>query len=317
MGSESPHAPMRIGLMASISVPGEPTLENVIATIARAEAAGFDTVWTSGRMDALTQLAIAGASTTRVELGTAIVPTYPRHPQALAQQALTVQMGCAGRLALGVGVSHDTSMSSLGFDWSTPLSHAHEYLTCLSGLLAGEEVTFSGADYSLSKVSLPLATLADVPPVLLAALGPKMLRVAGSLADGTILWLSGARYVRTVAVPEVMAAADGTGRPPPRVVAGAPVWVTDHGTVAYERAEQALTGIGSRPVYRAVLDLNGSSSPAQVALIGDESEVGRRLDELAQAGATDFAAQILASSPEEYDRTHAFLAGYARRHDLS
>ena len=303
--------------MASISVPGEPTLENVISTIARAEAAGFDTAWTSGRMDALIQVAIAGASTTRIELGTAIVPTYPRHPHALAQQALTVQIGCSGRLALGVGVSHATSMSPLGFDWSTPLCHAREYLTCLSGLLSGAEVTFSGADYSLSKASLPLATLTAVPPVLMAALGPKMLRVAGSLADGTILWLSGARYVRTVAVPEIEAAAEGAGRPPPRVVAGAPVWVTDHGATAYEHAEFALAGIGSRPVYRAVLDLNESSSPARVALIGDEAEVGRRLDELAAAGATDFAAQILASSPEEYDRTHAFLAGYARRQDLS
>ncbi|MDE0374962.1 MAG: TIGR03564 family F420-dependent LLM class oxidoreductase [bacterium] len=308
---------MRIGLMASISVPGEPTLENLISTIARAEAAGFDTAWTSGRMDALTQLAVAGASTTRVELGTAIVPTYPRHPYALALQALTVQIGCAGRLALGVGVSHDTLMSSLGFDWSAPVRHAREYLTCLSGLLSGAEVTFSGAEYSLSKVSLPLATLTASPPVLMAALGPKMLRVAGSLSDGTVLWLSGARYVRTVAVPETTAAAEGAGRLPPRVVAGAPVWVTDDRASAYEHAERALTGIGSRPVYRAVLDLNGSSSPAQVALIGDESEVGRRLDELAEAGATDFAAQILASSPEEYDRTHAFLAGYARRNDVS
>lgn len=301
--------------MASISVPGEPTLENVISTIARAEAAGFDTAWTSGRMDALIQLAIAGASTTRVELGTAIVPTYPRHPHALAQQALTVQIGCAGRLALGVGVSHYTSMSSLGFDWSAPVRHAREYLICLSGLLSGAEVTFSGAEYSLSKVSLPLATLTTIPPVLMAALGPEMLRAAGSLADGTVLWLSGARYVRTVAVPEIAAAAEGAGRPPPRVVAGAPVWVTDHRTTAYEHAQRALAGIGSRPVYRAVLVLNESSNPAQVALIGDEAEVGSRLDELAEAGATDFAAQILASSREEYDRTHAFLAGYARRHD--
>ena len=303
---------MKIGLMASISVPGEPTPANVIATIVGAEAAGFDTAWTSGKLDALTQLALAGATTTCVELGTAIIPTYPRHPHALAQQALTVQISCAGRLALGVGVSHEPSMSSLGFDWSTPVRHAREYLTCLTGLLSGAPVTFAGADFSLSAAAAPLAALTTVPPVLLAALGPQMLRAAGSLADGTILWLSGARYVRTVAVPEITAAAERAGRPPPRVVAGAPVWVTDRGKTARGHAEATLQGIGSRPVYRSVLDLNGSSSPADVALIGDETLVGERLDELADAGATDFAAQILARSPEEYERTHAFLAGSAR-----
>lgn len=301
--------------MASISVPGEPTLENVIYTIVRAEAAGFDTVWTSGSLDGLTQLAIAGRATTRVELGTAITPTYPRHPHALAQQALTVQIGCGGRLALGVGVSHDTSMAALGFDWSAPVRHAREYLTCLTGLLSGAEVTFDGTDYSLSEATAPLAALTTVPPVLLAALGPQMLRAAGSLADGTILWLSGATYVRTVVVPEIMAAAERAGRPAPRVVAGAPVWVTDRPKTAREHAGRALRGIGSRPVYRSVLDLDGSSGPAQVALIGDEARVGERLGELAEAGATDFAAQILASSSEEYERTRAFLAGYARSRD--
>lgn len=302
---------MRIGLMASISVAGEPTLENITATIVRAEAAGFDTVWTSGRMDALTQLALASVRTNRVELGTAIVPTYPRHPHALVQQALTVQIACGGRLALGVGVSHDTSMSSLGFDWSAPVRHAREYLSGLNGLLAGAEVTFEGTDFSLSNANAPLAHLTTVPPVLLAALGPQMLRVAGTLSDGTVLWLSGARYVRTVAVPEIAAAAKRAGKPPPRVVAGGPVCVTDDAKASYERAERVLDAIGRRPVYRSVLDLDGSASPAQVALIGDEALVGERLDELAEAGATDFAAQILAASREEYERTHAFLAGRA------
>lgn len=300
--------------MASISVAGEPTLQNITETIVRAEVAGFDTVWTSGRMDALTQLALVSQRTTRVELGTAIVPTYPRHPHALAQQALTVQMGCAGRLALGVGVSHDTSMAALGFDWSTPVRHAREYLTCLGALLRGEEVTFAGTGFSLSRATAALAPLTPPPQVLLAALGPQMLRAAGSLADGTILWLSGARYVGRVAGPEIQAAAERAGRPAPRVVAGAPVWVTDERAKAYEHADRALRGIGSRPVYRSVLDLDGSSSPAQVALIGDEDLLEERLDELTEAGATDFAAQILAPSPEEYERTHSFLAGCARSH---
>lgn len=303
---------MRVGLMASISVQGDPSLDNIVSTIVRAEAAGFDTVWTSGRLDALTQLAIAGASTERIELGTAIVPTYPRHPQALAQQALSVQVGCGGRLALGIGVSHETSMSALGFDWSAPVRHAREYSTSLGALLRGDEVTFSGTEYSLSRAVVAVAALTTAPPVLLAALGPRMLRVAGASSDGTILWLSGARYVRTVAVPEITSAAERAGRPPPRVIAGAPVCVTDDAVGTFKQAAHAFRGIGGRPVYRRVLDLNGSSGPAEVALIGDEQVVAERLDELRRAGATDFAAQIFAPAREDYDRTFSFLAGSGR-----
>ena len=295
--------------MASISVHGEPSLDNTVSTMVRAEVAGFDTVWASGRLDALTQLAIAGTRTERVELGTAIVPTYPRHPQALAQQALSVQVGCGGRLTLGIGVSHETSMSALGFDWSAPVRHAREYSTCLSALLIGDEVTFSGTEYSLSGAVVPVAALTTAPPVLLAALGPRMLRVAGASSDGTILWLSGARYVRTVVIPEITSAAERAGKPSPRVVAGAPVCVTDDPVGTFKRASNALRGIGSRPVYRTVLDLNGSSDPAEVALIGDEQAVAARLDEMQEAGATDFAAQIFAAAPEDYDRTFSFLGG--------
>ncbi len=135
-----------------------------------------------------------------------------------------------------------------------------------------------------------------------------MLRVAGSLAQGTILWLSGPRYIRTAVVPEITAAAERAGRPPPRVVAGVPVCVTDDARTAFDRISVKLAGIGSRPVYRAVLETNGSTSPAEVALIGDEATVAEHLAEIHRAGTTDLAAQIVASSPEEYDRTFSFLA---------
>ena len=138
-----------------------------------------------------------------------------------------------------------------------------------------------------------------------------MLRAAGTFSDGNILWLSGASYVRTAVVPEITAAAERADKAAPRVVAGAPVCVTDDAAGAYERASRILRGIGSRPVYRAILDLNGSTGPAEVALIGDEMAVTERLDELQRSGPTDFAAQIFASSPEEYDRTFSFLAGHS------
>ncbi len=304
---------MRVGLMASISAHGQATLESIVSTIVRAETAGLASVWTSGRFDALTQLALGGARTERIELGTAIVPTYPRHPYALAHQALTTQAGCAGRLVLGIGVSHAHAMSALGFDRSAPLGHAREYLTCLNGFLSGEALTFRGREFSVSEVTLPRAGAVGAPPVLLAALGPRMLRVAGKHADGTILWLSGAHYVRTVVVPRITAAARQSGRTPPRIVAGSPVCVTDDPTATFEQASRSLRGIGNRPVYRAILDLNRSTDPAEVALIGNEDRVADRLDELQEAGATDFAAQILTFTSRDYDRTFAFLAEYARR----
>ncbi len=114
---------MRIGLMVSISVFGRPTLENIMSTAEAADLAGFDTLWTSGRLDALSQLTLATTHTNRIELGTGIVPTYPRHPHALVQQALTVQMASLGRLVLGTGVSHEAPMSALGFDRSAPVRH--------------------------------------------------------------------------------------------------------------------------------------------------------------------------------------------------
>lgn len=304
---------MHIGLMISESLPGDPTIDDIAAAVEQAERDGFTSVWTSAKFDALTQLALFASGTETIELGTAIVQTYPRHPHALAQQALTVQALSKRRLTLGVGVSHAVLIEDkLGLDRSRPVRHMGEYLTCLRGLLAGEVVTFAGEEFHINGHQLPVAAATSPPPVLVGALGPRMLRVAGQQADGTILWLGGHRYLRDVAIPTISAAADNAGRPPPRVVAGLPVWVTDDVSHARDSLTDRLGSYAQRDVYRAVLDRNGSAGPADVALIGDEAEVTGKLQEYADIGATDVAAVILIDRIDEAERTYQFLASQAR-----
>src|ERR671932_894125 len=264
---------MKIGLM--IVTAGAPDLESVLAQIDRAEAMGFASAWVSSvrSFDALTVLALAGQRTERIELGTFVIPTYPRHPAALAEQALAVQAASGNRLALGIGLSHRVTMEAmLGFDWSHPIRHMREYLTCLTPLLRGELTSFAGQEFRIEgyQLSVPGAT---PPPVLVAALGPQMLRLAGRLADGTAVWMGGPRYLAEHAVPGITAAAQQAGRPAPRIVAGLPMLVTEQPDELRTRAARAFERYGQLPSYRAILDRAGAAGPADVSLIGSAAEV--------------------------------------------
>src|SRR5215207_2918381 len=230
---------MRIGLM--IATTGSNDLDGVLGQIERAEALGFNSVWVPSvrSFDALTVLALAGRLTQRVELGTFVIPTYPRHPAALAEQALTVQAASGGRLVLGIGLSHRVTMEGmLGFDWSHPIRHMREYLTCLNQLLSGQPTSFAGEEFRIEGYQLNV-TGATPPQVLVAALGPQLLRLTGRLADGTAIWMGGPRYLAEHAVPTISAAARGVGRPAPRVLAGLPICVTNNGDEVRARAARA------------------------------------------------------------------------------
>lgn len=305
---------MRIGL--GLAVSGErPTLAALVREAQRAERAGFHSVWVSNifGFDALTVLALAGRETEHIELGTFVVPTYPRHPVALAQQALTVQAATGGRLTLGIGLSHRVVIEGrFGLDYSRPLRHMREYLTVLNGLLAQEPVEFTGELY---RVSAQLA-IADAPkpPVLVAALGPAMLRLAGRLADGTATWMGGLAYLRDVAVPTIRAATAQAGRPAPRVVAGLPVCVTDDADAARRAAAIIFARYGELPSYRATLERGGARGPADVAIVGTEAEVEAQLRALAEAGVTDFSGSPFAAERGgSTARTYELLAALARR----
>ena len=301
---------MKIGMQLSA---GNDVM-TVVPDIQRAEASGIATAWVSGRYDALMQLSLAAPVTERIELGTGIITTWQRHPVALATQALTLQSASKGRFVLGIGVGHRFMVEgNLGFEWR-PVLHLKEYLSVLAPLMRGDTVTFAGHYFDLKGYKLGAAGQVPPPKVIVAALAPQMLRLAGRLADGTIIFLGGVRYVKDIAVPVITDAAKKAGRPAPRIVAGAPVLVTERpASEVREEIAPKLANYDQRPVYRAVLDMNGSARSADVVLIGRESEVRSQLDAYADAGVTDFLGAVQAERSDEAARTYELLAHYANR----
>ncbi len=305
---------MRIGIYTSAG-PGA-SLSALLARFEKINAAGFHTAWLGQLFDydALTVLALAGRLTDRVELGSWVVPTYPRHPAALAQQALTVQVAARGRLALGIGVSHQAVVTDrFGLDFTHPVRHAAEYLDILRPLLHGEPVDCAGSEFRTA-LKLDIEAHTAAPPLLLAALGPKMLELAGRSADGAAIWLGGSRYLEEFAIPLVFDAAHRANRPEPRIVCGLPVAITSD-TESGRRSAHEFTQQSSRlPSYRRVLERQGLTSAADLALVGDEIKVLDALDHLAVLGVSDFHAILfpVEHDPGAADRTFEFLARLAR-----
>lgn len=301
---------MRIGVFAGV---GDVTVGEKLAQFEKAEAAGFATAWIPGihSHEAVITSAVAGQRTARIEIGTFVVPSYPRHPIVMAQQALTANAFCGGRFVLGLGLSHRMVIEdAYGLDFSKPVRHMREYLTVLNGLLDGEAVSHRGEEY---RVTSQLALKdAPRPQVVVAALQPKMLRLAGELADGTAIWMGGQRYLEETAVPTITHAARAAGRPAPRVVAGFPVAVTHEVEAARLAAHAQFAGYADIPSYGAILRMAGMS-PADVAIIGNEDQVDAALDGLAAIGVTDFNAFPLPveGDREAVSRTRAFLASRA------
>jgi F420-dependent oxidoreductase-like protein len=306
---------MRIGLTVP-TPPDNPDLETLLLAMERADALGLHSVWmpnvSSRGFDAAMALALGGARTRRVELGTFVVPTFTRHPVVMAQQALSAQAATGGRFVLGIGLSHRVAMEGqLGFDFSRPIRHMREYLTCLAALLDGQTVDFAGEEFRVHGFALTPPPGIRPPPILVAALGPQMLRLAGRLSAGTAIWVGGPRYVAQAA-EAIRAAAHEAGRPAPRVLASVPVCVTDHAKGVREAAAQFFVRYGQLPSYRAILDREGAGGPEDVALIGNEATVQAGIAAFADAGATDFSAAIFAPPGENAGRTLALLAQAAR-----
>lgn len=294
---------MRIGLL--IDEPqGQDVLGRLRGRIARAADDGFSSVWMSNifGLDALTALAVAGSQVPGIELGTGVVPTYPRHPAVLAQQALTANAALDGRLALGIGLSHQIVVEGVyGYSFDRPARHMREYLSVLVPLVRGEQVAFEGETLK-ARLGLTTPGAGDMP-VLIAALAPRMLKLAGELADGTVLWMTGPKTVAEHVVPAVTEAARAAGRPAPRIVCTLPICVTGDVEAARARAGEVFEIYGQLPSYRAMLDREGAAGPADVAIVGDEDAVAAQIESLAQAGVTDFVAAEYTSDR----RTREFL----------
>jgi F420-dependent oxidoreductase-like protein len=295
---------MRIGALIDVGQP----LGAVVEQVRRYAAVGLESAWAVQIFgyDALTMLGIVGAQVPGIELGTGVVPVYSRHPQVMAQQALTVQAATGGRLVLGVGLSHQVVVEGLwGLSYDRPARYLREYLSALLPLVRGEAVQSAG-EVVTARTYGPLEIPdAPAPPVLAAALGPRMLQLAGTVADGTVTWMTGTGTIADHIVPTITAAAEGGGRPPPRVVVSLPVTVTDSAAEAKERIDRAFAIYPTLPSYRAMLDREGAERPSDIALVGTEDDVARGLRRLADAGATDFVAAIVG---HERERTEALLA---------
>jgi F420-dependent oxidoreductase-like protein len=286
----------------------QPTLDAAVDAAGQVEAEGFHGYHVPQifGLDALTSLAVVGRQVPRIELGTGVVPTYPRHPMMLASQALTTQMACDGRLLLGIGLSHQVVIESMfGLSFEKPARHMREYLSILTPLLHGEAAQFSGETMS-TNASLGIKDV-PAPPVVVAALGPLMLQLAGRMADGTVTWMTGPATVAEHTVPTITKAASDAGRPAPKIVVGLPVCVTDDPDGARGRAAKTFAMYGFLPSYRAMLDREGAEGPADVAIVGDEATVAAGIRRVADAGATDFSAAEFAVAPDERRRTRELL----------
>ena len=299
---------MRIGVFLAEAAAG-PDLDGLVQQVRELETQGFASAWMPNifGLDAIGALAIAGRETERIELGTAVVPTYPRHPFAIGQQALTAQAACRGRFVLGIGLSHKIVIEDmLGMSYDKPARHMKEYIQVLGPLLEGKPAAHQGDLYRVN-AGLQFPGVARVP-LLVAALGPAMLRLAGTLADGTITWMTGPKTLESHIVPGIREAAKDAGRPEPRIVAGLPIAITNDPDGARRLASKVFQIYGSLPSYRAMLDREGVEGPADVAIVGDTKTVEAALERLEQVGVTELSAVVFPADEGAVKRTTEFLA---------
>jgi 5,10-methylenetetrahydromethanopterin reductase len=284
------------------------TLDDVVVQAASAEADGFATYWAPHIFghDAMTALAVVGTKVPRIELGTSVVPTFPRHPHAIAQQAHTVAAASGNRFTLGIGLSHKIVIENMfGLSYDKPVRHLREYLSVLMPLSRNEPANFDGEMY---RVHAPVHANGSTGfGVVVAALGEQMLRVTAALADGTLTWCTGPVTLGGHTIPTITEAAEKFGRPAPRVIAALPVCVTTDIEAASARAAEEFAAYGALPSYRAMLDREGVAGPADIAIIGTAAQVQDRVAALADIGVTDFAAVEVAGTPDEAADTREAL----------
>ncbi|CAN5471312.1 LLM class F420-dependent oxidoreductase [soil metagenome] len=301
---------MRIGLMVGSDKerPRADRLAGLVADGQAAESAGFASFWVPqvpGYLDAMTAIALIGQTTDRIEIGSAVVPVQTRHPIPMAQQALTTALACCGRFALGLGTSHHWIVDGqLGLPYHRPAHLMRDYLDVLNAAFTGpgpvdvENDTFS--------VHSPMDVADRFPmPVLLAALGPAMLRIAGEQTDGTILWMADERAIGDHVVPRITSAARGAGRPAPRIVAGVPVALCSPGDVYDARAyaSEVLGHADFSPNYLRLLEHGDAADVGDTMAVGNEETVLARLRRYRDAGVTDLAARVVPLGADAEART--------------
>jgi F420-dependent oxidoreductase-like protein len=311
---------MRLGLMlgSDRDLPYGERLPAWLEHARTADEAGYASMWITqipGYLDALTAIALMGAQTRQIELATSVVPIQTRHPVAMAQQALTTQIACGGRVTLGLGPSHHWVIEDqLGLPYDRPAHLVRNYLEVLSAALAGPGNV--DVENDVYRVHSPMNVTDLTPtPILLAALGPVMLRMAGEHASGTILWMADERAIADYIAPRLNQAAADADRPTPRIVAGVPVAVCSGRELeaVRETANDVLGHADFSPNYMRLLDHGDAEDVGDVVAAGDESAIVARLQRFRDAGVTDLAARVLPLGDDadarrvSRERTRAFL----------
>jgi len=298
---------MRISINGSTSLLNA-NIDECVAHAAQASSDGLSGWWLAqtGLVDALTVLAVASQQAPNIELGTAVVATYPIHPTALAAKALTTQAISGGRLTLGIGVNHAPIVEEVwGQTFEKPIRHIIDYLSGLQGLLEAGKADYSGEAFTTRFESARPTDQA--PSVLLAAMGTQMLRVAGKRTDGTLVWMTGPKTIASHISPVIREAADQAGRPDPRVICSLPIAVTDDEAGMREFVDTVLSQYGTLPSYRAMLDREGVAGPGDAMVCGNEESVREQLAAIEAAGATEFSAAEIGGNSDDYARTRALL----------
>ena len=281
---------MRIGLSG-----GAASVDRMISQAQEAEADGFTSLWYASAIggDPLVAMAMAGRATSTIELGTSVLQTYTCHPVLQANRAASVAsaMGRAG-FTLGIGPSHEPVIdAAYGLSYAHPGRHTEEYVRAVTTLLTGDALNVDGDDFRIHSGTRGMKPEWPVS-VMISALAPRLLRVAGELTDGTILWMANARAVGEHVSPRIRAAASSAGRSAPRIVTGLPVAVHNDEAEARQAAAEMFAGYGVLPNYRRILDIGGAEGPADAAIVGDEAAVTTQLQGLLDAGTTDVWAAI-------------------------
>ena len=280
----------------------------VLDHLRTAEDAGFASYWVAqvGLVDALTLLGAHGDTGSPMELGTAVISTWERHPHMLAAQALTTQALVGDRLVVGIGVNHQPHVEqSLRLPWHKPVRHMIDYLAILTDLLETGTASHQGEAWSFEGEAAKPSP--GVPKVMIAALGDQMLKVAGRRTDGTILWCVGPKTIRSHIAPVINHAASAAGRPAPAIVCSIPVWVTDDPEPARAFLASVLANYATLPSYRAMMDIEGVAGLGDLSIVGTEQFVADALGEIATTGATDFTPVPMGGNPDEEARTMAVL----------
>jgi len=314
---------LRIGIFVSEAWGPSSTIDQIRERAQRAETLGFPSAWVPylpWSLDALSSMQAAGEATERIEIGSAVIPTYFFHPLALARQAATTQAAIGRPIHLGIGCSNPAVIAMHGMPFERPARHVREYFEILGAAMelgakpAGEReqagfLQYEGEFFALGSI---YGTPGAKPPgsILVGALGPHMLRAAGAYSDGVIATWSDEGAIEREIGPPVRAAAEAAGRSEPRIGGVVAVAVVPAAKTAAARdvAQAEFAFYETTMPYQRVVAASDAGRIGDICVIGDEEEVARRLRRFRDAGMTDFLAAPFAVEGGDWDLTAKTLS---------